>query len=227
MKRVVGSLLVGLTCLSLPACEPASGPAFHRLSLEQALAEAQKQDKIVMIDFGASWCGYCHKMDETTFKDAEVQKFLRDNTVAIKIDYDENRKIAQQYGVTGLPTIVFLDKNGKVLNVLSGYLPSIEFDQSSKECAAVRVGYLFERFGLGGVGVKCSRDPAKADLGRHCQRHLRDHFARVSAHDGGAEDAIRPGTDVNTRQTFGLSVEQGTVYLSQFLCKRLHRQAAL
>jgi hypothetical protein len=58
MKRNVCLGLAGLVCLALGACEPpgggnsGGGPAFQKLTYQQALTEAEKQKKLVMLDFG-------------------------------------------------------------------------------------------------------------------------------------------------------------------------------
>jgi hypothetical protein len=58
MKRSIGLVAAGLVCLTLGACEPpgggnsGGGPAFQKLTYQQALTEAQKQKKLVMLDFG-------------------------------------------------------------------------------------------------------------------------------------------------------------------------------
>jgi thiol:disulfide interchange protein len=130
MQRIVGLMLTGLVFVSLAGCDqPAfeDGPAFHGLSYEEALDEAQKQNKVVVIDFGADWCGPCRQMEATTFKDVRVQQFLAQHTIAIKVDVDANSKLAGQLGVNSVPVVLFMDSSGYELKRLLGYKTADQF----------------------------------------------------------------------------------------------------
>lgn len=81
-------------------------------SFEAALAQSKKSGKIVMIDFGAKWCGACKMMDEKTYPDAAViaesKKF-----VMLKVDVDEQPELANRYGISSLPTTGWIHGDGK------------------------------------------------------------------------------------------------------------------
>jgi len=65
--------------------------------------------KPVLVDFSAKWCGPC-KMQAPILKD--LSKDLNGKVRIIKIDVDKNSKVAAQYQVRGVPTLV-LFKNGQ------------------------------------------------------------------------------------------------------------------
>jgi thioredoxin-like negative regulator of GroEL len=71
-------------------------------------------DRLVLVDFWASWCGPCKKMDMESWSKDEV-KTLMDGYVPVQIDIDRNKHLANQYNVKGIPYIFILDGNGKVV----------------------------------------------------------------------------------------------------------------
>lgn len=74
--------------------------------------------KPVVLDFTADWCVWCKRLEPTLNKLKE--KYVE--SVEFKtIDRDINPELAQQYGIEGLPTLVFLDKNGKEVTRIVGY----------------------------------------------------------------------------------------------------------
>lgn len=96
-------------------------------TFDTALAAAKAACKPVMIDFFAEWCLACKELDHKTYLvdavRAEARRFS-----SIKIDAtDEHPQIEElqkRFGVVGLPTIVFVDKKGRVLQdpLITGFI---------------------------------------------------------------------------------------------------------
>lgn len=79
-----------------------------------------------MVDFHATWCGPCKQMAP------ELQRFAKNNTGklrVIKIDIDKNQKVAQQYQIQGVPTLI-LFQEGKILWRQSGAMSSQQITQA-------------------------------------------------------------------------------------------------
>jgi thioredoxin 1 len=73
-------------------------------------------DTIIIIDFWAVWCGPC--MAFAPVFEKLQQEFSRD-FIFVKVNVDENGSIAQRYGITGIPTTLFI-KDGKVIQKVVG-----------------------------------------------------------------------------------------------------------
>ncbi|KAL7571038.1 hypothetical protein ACA910_003755 [Epithemia clementina (nom. ined.)] len=83
------------------------------------LLKAGSEQKLVVIDFTATWCGPC-KMIAPLFK--EMSEAF-DDVVFVKVDVDENPDTAAEYNVSAMPTFVFI-KGGVVIERLMGANPS-------------------------------------------------------------------------------------------------------
>ncbi len=118
------NLLIGV-CLGATALVSAAGLPWAK-DYSAALSQAKKAKKIVMIDFTAVWCANCHKLDRTTYSDAQVGIFLA-KTVPVKVDTDMQKAIAKKYGVSALPVILFTDASGKEIGRITGYLDAKQF----------------------------------------------------------------------------------------------------
>lgn len=87
----------------------------------EALEEAKKEDKLVLVSIGYSSCHWCHVMEEETFEDEEVAKIMNENFINIKVDREERPDVDQIYqdfqrltdGNTGWPLNVIVLPNGK------------------------------------------------------------------------------------------------------------------
>jgi thiol:disulfide interchange protein len=85
--------------------------------LAPVLENAQKLKKPVFLEFYATWCGPCKVMDREVFKKPEVYNYLNQHFISYHVDVDDTngRAISEIYEVTGMPTVVFVDPQGVVL----------------------------------------------------------------------------------------------------------------
>jgi thioredoxin 1 len=82
-------------------------------------AEVVKSDKPVVADMWASWCGPCRMYSPVI---DEVSEEYKNKAKFVKINVDENEKLAMQFNVQSIPTTIILVK-GKVKAMSVGALP--------------------------------------------------------------------------------------------------------
>src|SRR5512137_2301874 len=117
------NMLLGFIGLTLSASSaPAAEPWIEKLSLDEALKKAKAENKLVFIDFFASWCGPCKMMDATTYKDPKVLEWLGKHTIAIKVEGDKDMALATRFTIDSFPTLVFLKPDGTEVDRLLGYM---------------------------------------------------------------------------------------------------------
>lgn len=96
---------------------------------KQNLPEVEASKNPVVIDVYATWCGPCMEM-KPIFE--ETAKQLSSKYTFAELNVDESRELAIHYGITSVPTFVFL-KNGKVVGKKTGYMDADEFNASIQE----------------------------------------------------------------------------------------------
>ena len=96
-------------------------------NLDSAFTIASNSNKIIMIDFMAEWCPPCKKMDKNTFSNTNIIN-KSNEFIAVRIDVDKQQNIAEQYngnarkyGGIGIPNILFLDKEKKIIRHIVGF----------------------------------------------------------------------------------------------------------
>ncbi|MCW5824688.1 MAG: thioredoxin family protein [Cyanobacteria bacterium TGS_CYA1] len=104
---MVKAFLSALIFLSIACTAAYSHPQiFSNLPMDEALEKAQKENKYLLLDFTASWCGPCKQMDESTWTNPEVENWIKKNAVALQIDVDEQKELAQKFNIAAMPTVI-------------------------------------------------------------------------------------------------------------------------
>ncbi len=100
--------------------------------LDDALAQARKENKPLLIDFYAEWCLPCQRMEKETFADVAVKEMLQ-NVVLLKIDTDKEAALSEKFGVVGLPDFRLMTNDGKEFRRLRGFQTAKKFKQDLEE----------------------------------------------------------------------------------------------
>jgi protein disulfide-isomerase len=103
-------------------------------NLDQAIQQAKKENKAVLVNFtGSDWCIWCKRLSSEVFQQKEFKNYADENLVLVMLDFPKdkpqsaetqsyNQNLAQKYGIQGFPTILIFDSQGKLAGQ-TGYLP--------------------------------------------------------------------------------------------------------
>jgi YHS domain-containing protein/thiol-disulfide isomerase/thioredoxin len=115
-----GGFLVFALAIPIAACRAESRSESWRPDFETAEAEARQLGRPMLVHFHAKWCGPCQEMEHTVLRDPVLLKQLRTGFVAVKVDSDQRPDLRKRFRVERLPTDIFLDPRGYVLERTSG-----------------------------------------------------------------------------------------------------------
>ena len=133
MKRLSFFVLLAAAVFLAPPGLQAADIYSWETDIDAALAEAERQDRVVFAYFaGSDWCAWCLRLKAEVFDTQLFEDFSRRFVVPLLIDFPRelpqseeqqqvNRALAQRYGVSGFPTVLILDPSGEVLH-RTGYL---------------------------------------------------------------------------------------------------------
>ena len=123
-------LLGAVTALRAQPEYPQQGPDVYdreadgTVQIAAALTQARAEHKHVLVDLGANWCVWCHRLHHTLQTDAGVAQVLHDHYVLVLVDVNHrngkarNDAVNDRYGhpmEQGLPVLVVLAADGKQL----------------------------------------------------------------------------------------------------------------
>lgn len=89
--------------------------------IEQSLQDASESGKPVLMQFTASWCVYCKRMEKNTFTNENVAERIGEDFVAVKVDADEHKDLIRDLEIKGLPAILIVSPDLQVIHRISGF----------------------------------------------------------------------------------------------------------
>lgn len=122
------------------------------MSFEEAVKKSEKKSKHIFIDVYTDWCGWCKRMDATTFTDPVIVEIMNKHFYAVKLDAERkdtvmfqdnafvntnpngrrsSHQLAQALlkGKMSYPSFVFLNHKAEWLTVLNGYVKSPDLEK--------------------------------------------------------------------------------------------------
>ena len=107
-----------------------------------AFAEARSQEKGVLLDFSATWCKPCGKLETDTFAKKHVYEKIMADYVPLKFDVThgtaEDEAKQEKYGQSTMPEVILLDASGRVLVRIHDFVGPDEFMKKLQEADQAR-----------------------------------------------------------------------------------------
>lgn len=120
------------------------GLVFSEYKLDEAMKAAQNEDKLIFVDFYASWCGPCKAMESSVFSKDRVGEFYNRSFINLKIltDEKEGNALAKQYGVREFPTYMYLNEKGEIVYKTVGFQKEEKFLKEARFALREKKGFV-------------------------------------------------------------------------------------
>ncbi|MFT3921603.1 MAG: DUF255 domain-containing protein [Myxococcales bacterium] len=93
----------------------------------EALEEARREHKLILLSVQAGFCHWCHVMNATTYQDPRVAAAVSRGFVAMRVDQDENPELRQRYLAWGWPATAILTSEAQAIVTLRGHQSAPSF----------------------------------------------------------------------------------------------------
>jgi thioredoxin-related protein len=110
---------------------------WHQYS-PNSVAEAKRDNHLLLIFAMSDSCQHCHKMRYTTLSDNSVAHLINSKFYPVLLKTDEDEAAVQKYQITTVPRIIIVNGNGKVIQTISGFkLPGVLEKSLNKFCSTL------------------------------------------------------------------------------------------
>jgi thioredoxin-related protein len=119
VKRLLWVMLYLVFAVNVSAGEV----AYFNKPWKEVLAKAKAENKYIVVDCYTDWCGWCKVMDKETMANDEVIAMVHQNYIAVKMDMEhgEGVKMAMKYHVSGFPSFLYFNPEGRYVYQSAGY----------------------------------------------------------------------------------------------------------
>lgn len=149
MKKIL--VLLGFMMVFSTSAQEENSETINWMSMEEAQAAAEKEPRKLIIDVYTDWCGWCKRMDKTTFSHPVVAEYVNKNFYAVK--FNAEQKDSLQFkgktfkyigqgrrgynelaalllnGKMSYPSIVYLDESLNMIQPIPGYMDAKQFEE--------------------------------------------------------------------------------------------------
>lgn len=143
--QILACFLLVISTASAQDAHPKNAQQINWMSFQQAVQKSKEQPKKIFIDMYTEWCGWCKRLDATTYTDTRIIDYLNKNFYAVRMDAEMKDTIVYD-GITfvnpeptkarsthqiaaalmsnkmSFPTLVYLDENRNLLSQVPGYM---------------------------------------------------------------------------------------------------------
>ncbi len=155
MKKLINTSLIAIFAIFLSTAtysqESSASGGIKWYTFKQAMELNKKHPKKIFIDMYTDWCGWCKKMDASTFKNPVIVKYMNENYYAVKFNAERKdtvdfkgkeyvntnphgtratHQLAQTLlnGRMSYPSYVFMDQDENLITVVPGYQKAPHFE---------------------------------------------------------------------------------------------------
>ncbi|MCE7935314.1 MAG: thioredoxin family protein [Chlorobi bacterium CHB2] len=141
MKTAHKAMVIALGTLLTAGLLLAANGQVQWTTASEAFAQAKSSKKKIVLDVYTDWCGWCKRMDKSTYGDAGVAAYLGEKYVAAKMNPEKEGTVeyqgknytqaefAQALGISGYPATAFFDEDGELLTVIPGFVQPADFQK--------------------------------------------------------------------------------------------------
>jgi len=145
MKKIFTAILLLISVKNF--AQEAGLQIEHGATWQQILDKAKKENKFILLDAYASWCGPCKWMAKEVFPKKEIGEALNPYFISAKIDMEkgEGIELAKKYNVRSYPTYLYFDSNGNLVHRGLGSMPAEDFIKVCKAALDPNQQYVSQR----------------------------------------------------------------------------------
>ncbi|HTL80176.1 MAG TPA: thioredoxin family protein [Bacteroidia bacterium] len=132
MKKLIATFLIATLTITLHAGEI----TYFSGTWAETIAKAKAEKKIVMLDCYTDWCVWCKVMDKSTLQSDTTLDVLNKSFICARREMEkdpEGIKLDMKYLISGYPTYLFFDGDGKLIYQVIGYRATADFVEELKK----------------------------------------------------------------------------------------------